>query len=224
MGGGQGRACGPGSFWKPGFQPLWSLTCLHLAQDRRKPAPKALHAHWPCPRVELCWGSCRRGRARACAQPPAHTLMSLAVMLAPKARSGGVPAPHVPTGHIPVPGRWTLGWLGAASALTSLRSALESWGITKPPGLRLALKDRTAQPLFLYPVRPHKGSGWASTPSPQPVRRGGTLRGPGVPAMAQTTLPLKAKDKNDSNGGDTGHTPATLALGIGHGRSRARSQ
>lgn len=40
--------------------------------------------------------------------------------------------------------------------------------------------------------------------------------------MAQATLSLKAKDRNNSSGEEAGYTPVTRALGRGHSRSWAR--
>lgn len=177
--------CSPGSLWKPGVLATL-VNCLPHRVVRLSPGspgqgrPPSLGEPGPAVSVDVLL-------ACAClcvAAWPAH--LSLAVVLAPKARSSGVPAPDVPVGCTPA---WATGVCPVQPALCPLRERGHH-GACPAPGPVFGTESPHC-PAPPPPAGPgqHGGPG-RNRASPSP--RGG--RGPSRPgraaaAMAQRLLP-----------------------------------
>lgn len=174
-----------GSFWKPGVQPLWSSAHPTLPRT-----PKAGY-RGPALLAGLCllrgdvlgWPRARVCVSGVCVASPAaaRTIRDLAVVLAPKAQSGGGPALNVSTGHIPVPGSGL--WGGCKRPAQLAPCLFPKPGESRAPQLRLALNDHTAQPLFLCLPRPAHGDRTGKLMGPP--SRTATPRGSGGPFRAR---------------------------------------
>lgn len=175
-GGGSGEGTSSRGLLKPGVWSLWLIVPLPLAQNHRKRVPG------PPPSLDVPRGGLSPGCVSAgvpdecsclCARRRPMRSVSLAVVLAPKARSSGVPATNVSTGCVPAPGHRTLGRLGAAIAPPSPHSAASSPGASRgvsPPPCSVFGTERPHRPVLspnLVPASTEEQGGYARAPSPR---------------------------------------------------------